>query len=274
MTTSPFTKTYIPTFETIGKRKQLVGFVGELRDESGTVLSAQLYDTKPEAETALDNLTHELLIDYAERGLIDTLPAQLLDPPGENPMGDEEGDEPPEWRAVAERLAQSLANITRVPTHVVAQNGAYLVQDEADLDCYGGRAAIVASFQPEPPRAVTVQSIIIESKITTCANCQGIHATYKCPELWTVLRLESWTGAELGRALCRLRWRDFTDFIDLLLSAAPTRVLEYAMSYQAFIRENNPASTLTINEVLTVWSREMRGERFNVALSQVDVRAA
>lgn len=70
---APFTKTIEMQFAPAGKRTKFVGFVGQLKDESGIVLHSQLYETKPQAERALDALTRELLIDYAERGLVDTV---------------------------------------------------------------------------------------------------------------------------------------------------------------------------------------------------------
>lgn len=69
-----FTKTYITAFEQIGKRKHLIGVIGELHDEGGLLIHSQLYDNKAQAEQALNTLTHELLMDYAEHGLVDAFP--------------------------------------------------------------------------------------------------------------------------------------------------------------------------------------------------------
>lgn len=69
-----FTKHIEMQFERVGSRTKLAGFVGELRDESGILIHSQSYDTKSQAEIKLDALTRELLLDYAERGLVDTLP--------------------------------------------------------------------------------------------------------------------------------------------------------------------------------------------------------
>ena len=76
-----FTKSITAQFATIGKKRQrLVGQLAELRDESGLLLFSQSFATKPQAEQALDSLVHELLIDYAERGLVDTLPELVTEP--------------------------------------------------------------------------------------------------------------------------------------------------------------------------------------------------
>lgn len=86
---SPFTKTIEPQFERVGRRTKLAGHVGQITDESGLVLHSQLYDTQPQAEQALDSLVRELLADYAERGLVDTVPMADDDPFGD-PRTDEE----------------------------------------------------------------------------------------------------------------------------------------------------------------------------------------
>lgn len=74
MTTQPFTKLIEMQFVKVGTRTKFIGFIGQLTDESGIVLHSQLYDTKPEAETALNNLVRELLIDYCDRGLVERQP--------------------------------------------------------------------------------------------------------------------------------------------------------------------------------------------------------
>jgi hypothetical protein len=242
-------------------------------------------------------------------------------------------------RTAAERLAQSLANITRVPTYVIEQNGRHLIQDDADIDCYGGRADVVATFQPtlevnwnsgtasatEPPpgfpedddgspdgggpprafptcracntsdfppsailpgmcigcanarhfdlpnrfaaiaeadrrRAQTKQSREIEARLTVCAYCQGIHHIQNCPMLRNAVFAPTWVGADLGRGLCQMRWRNASGFVQLLESATPARLVEYAESYIAFIRANRPESTLTTHEVLKRWTPLIGGE--------------
>jgi hypothetical protein len=330
MTTATFTKSITPQFETVGSRQKLVGQLGEIRDESGLLIHSQSYDSKIEAEMALDDLVYELLVDYAERGLVDALPAPVsgktfvehdfeairtaefledeqdyiaqkpanrhrfdtatcapvemsdrdtaythrrseytydvfvegcwmasaknqhhadiaadeaqhrghldvvrchtcggegdcpdCDPDAhfgalelaeaqrldeleaERDAIEADGDsygafessvaeatawqstpEPSSPLTTAQTLAQSLANITRVPTHVVAQNGAYLVQDETDIDCYGGRAAIVATYAP---LAQTRQSQAIEQTQRRCHNCGADHRTWQCPEIASAL---------------------------------------------------------------------------------------
>lgn len=261
---TPFTKSITASFEVTGKnRKHLVGFVGELRDESGTVLSAQLYDTQPEAEQALNDLTRELLLDYAERGLVDTVPVALLDPPDGPPaVGDEEGDEPPEWRtevAIGMRFEHlgfgkgTVINIT---------DDEYLnVQVNFDRPSRFGSKFWFDRSEVIRPRAQTLQSIAIEAKLATCGYCAGIHHVQACPELHHALHTERWIGADLGRGLCQMLWRNHAGFVALLLEATPGRLVEYALSYQAFIRANKPDSDLTVNDVLVSWRRAMGGDR-------------
>lgn len=70
-----FTKTISPNFEDNGRRRLLTGFIGALTDESNIVIHSMEYRSYSEAEIRLDLLVHELLLDAANRGLVDTLPA-------------------------------------------------------------------------------------------------------------------------------------------------------------------------------------------------------
>jgi hypothetical protein len=251
-----FTKSITPQFEQVGRRQKLVGQLGEIRDETGIPIHSQLYDTAPEAEIKLDALVRELLIDYAERGLVDELPEpQLVN-----------------WNSATAQIdpataftAQNLATNTGVPTYVVEQHGHYLIQDDQDLDCYGGRADIVATYRPEQPRAVTLTSIVIDQaaqRNRICPNCQGAHYGWQCPEI--VARLfapetdTSWKDIALGRELCRMKWKNFRAFVALLLSIPAEHLIIYAASYQAFVRSCRPDSDMTINQVLEAWSKDMR----------------
>ncbi len=69
-----YTKTITPAYQMSGKRKKLVGYIGELRDGEMLVHSME-YSTYSQAEAALDALAFELLSDLAEQGLVDDLPA-------------------------------------------------------------------------------------------------------------------------------------------------------------------------------------------------------
>lgn len=182
--------------------------------------------------------------------------------------------------AHTQQLAQALANTMGIPVSIVAQNGRYLIQDDADLACYGGRANIVATFVPDddvptdnpdvdstpgtygpnPPRAVTAQSIAIEAKLTVCGYCEDIHHIQACPTLRQALHAEVWQGADLGRGLCQMRWRNHAGFVALLSEATPARLVEYAQSYLLFLASTS-STNLTVHEVLTSWTRELRGER-------------
>ena len=115
---------------------------------------------------------------------------------------------------------------------------------------------------PPPEFAQTLQSQAIESRIATCANCQGIHRTQECSEIRAHLFAPApWSDPALGRELCRMKWRDFKGFVALLREVhAHGHLVVYAASYQAFIRSNRPDSDLTITQVLTAWAREMSGE--------------
>jgi len=186
------------------------------------------------------------------------------------------GMEPPDLTN-AKRLAQSLANTTKSPICVVREGEKFYIRDAADLACYGS-TTIVATYQPRddddrvdvenepesPPvypapngRAHTLQSIAIEARLTVCGYCQGIHHIQACPSLLNAVFTKQWVGADLGRGLCQMRWRNHAGFVELLLQATPARLVEYALSYQAFIKTQKPDSDLTINDVLISWRRAM-----------------
>ncbi len=103
------------------------------------------------------------------------------------------------------------------------------------------------------------QSIAIESRLVTCGYCTGIHHVQRCPELYSHLHA---SDAEwrlfVGRELCRMKWNNFRAFVALLLNASTDLLVMYAASYQAFIRSYAPDSTLTINAILQVWTRDMQ----------------
>lgn len=68
-----YTKDITPSYETIGKRRRLTGYIGEIRD-GAIVLHSQEYSTYHQAEVALDAIVYDLLTDLCERGLVDALP--------------------------------------------------------------------------------------------------------------------------------------------------------------------------------------------------------
>jgi hypothetical protein len=280
-----FTKTTSPQFETIGRHRKLVGFIGELTDESGVVLHSQSYATKPEAERALDALAHELLIDYAERGLVDELPEVVQCDICDNDRtirADNGGTAPCPYCSAPITVGQrfthfgfgtgTVVNITddeRLNVQVKFDSpsrfgskfwfdASEVIRPHATDDLPG-----IENEPEEPPvypapggRAVTLQSLAIEARITTCAYCRGIHHIQKCQALRHAVFAEVWKGADLGRGLCQLRWRNhdgFDGFTQLLANATPARLVEYAESYVAFIRENRPESSLTTHEVLDRW---------------------
>jgi hypothetical protein len=104
------------------------------------------------------------------------------------------------------------------------------------------------------PRAVTLTSIAIESRIFICGYCKGIHHVQTCPALRAALFAPVWTGVELGRGLCQMLWCNHAGFVELLTSATPARLREYAESYIAFLRDYRPDCDVTVFEVLDKWS--------------------
>ena len=120
------------------------------------------------------------------------------------------------------------------------------------------------STPPDRPRAQTLQSQAIDARIKRCTNCDGAHFSWQCPEIAHALFAPEpapWSDPDLGRELCRMKWRDFRAFVALLREVRDHgHLVTYAASYQAFIRANRPDSDVTINQVLTAWAREMSGE--------------
>jgi hypothetical protein len=98
-----------------------------------------------------------------------------------------------------------------------------------------------------------------------CLNCGGAHRTWACPEIAALLFAPEgagWKDIALGRELCRMRWHNFSGFVTLLRSVYATgNLTTYAESYQAFIRDHSPDSTMTISQVMQAWGRLMSGER-------------
>ena len=123
-----------------------------------------------------------------------------------------------------------------------------------------------ASTPPDRPRACyTLTDILIAQAIDRnrlCPNCEGAHWGWQCPEIaarpFRPAEPEPWKDIALGRELCRMKWRNFRAFVALLLSVPAERLVIYAASYQAFIREYRPDSDLTINDVLRAWARDMQ----------------
>lgn len=215
------------------------------------------------------------------------------DPPGENPLGDDEGDSTPSavnWNSAACVACHTLAfppSSIFANVCVACANARYFglsdrfaaqqlatneppaeptpPVDDGDEDNWGG-------FRR--PLACTRQSIAIEAKLTTCGYCAGIHHVQTCPELRTHLRASDadWRIA-VGRKLCAMFWREHAAFVALLLNATPDQLLTYAASYLAFIKDHNQRSDLTINDVIRSWSRLMGGDR-GPAAPAVQLRAA
>lgn len=209
---------------------------------------------------------------YAERGLVDTLPSIFAADIATTVADDvarhatrcatcgDDGD-CPDCEPIA--IGQRFTHLGFGSGTVIAITDDERLNVQVKFDSpsrYGSKFWFDTS-EVVRPLAVTLQSIAIESKINTCANCSGIHHIQSCPELLTPLLVESWTGINLGRGLCRMRRENYTNFVQLLSEATPARLVEYAVSYLEFIRNYNPASLLTVPHVLKAWGRTLSGDR-------------
>lgn len=90
----------------------------------------------------------------------------------------------------------------------------------------------------------------------TCTACGGFHSAQKCPELWNELRADP----TLGARLMGLWWKKHASFIAMIVNVDNARRRHYAYSWVAFIRTHNPATTLTADQLLARWAREMDPE--------------
>lgn len=298
MQTSPatFTKLIEMQFERAGKRTKFVGFIGEIRDESDVLIHSALYDTKPEAEIKLDALVRELLIDYAEQGLVDTLPEPVADNSASTDL------------ASAQIAAQHLANVIQSPAYVVGLNNSYLVQDDLDLACYGGIGAIVATYQPqaddvptdnpdidstpgtygpEQARAYTLIGGQIEQTMQRnrlCLNCGGAHYGWQCPQVRDLVLAEctdvclscgdqlDWAGPGICGAcreyespvptvfdtaeLAQLWGASRTLLMTKLARLTRLQLLDQATAFAAWLNERTHAG-LSATSVLHIWEEEL-----------------
>jgi hypothetical protein len=286
--TAAITKSIDPVFESIGRRQKLRGFRASL---NGEPISTILFDTQPEAQLALDQAAYELAS------------APQADPPGENPLGDDEGDSAPQavnWNSATSDASFPICTVCdtndyppsgfqprvvciacanaqhfELPNRFAAQQLATNEPpaepappvDDGEDDNWGG-------FRR--PLAFTRQSIAIEATMRRCHHCGADHRTWQCPEIRQRLMAEqSWKDIALGRELCRMRWRDFRAFVALLMSIPTAHLVIYAESYIAFLRSYNAASMVTTREVLGVWMRIIadEGDR-GPAAPAVQLRAA
>jgi hypothetical protein len=183
--------------------------------------------------------------------------------------------------ASAQRLAQARANTIKAPTYVVEQNNHYLIHDDADLDCYdaGAEPSIVGTYQPvasdppvddgpddnwggfRSPLAQTLQGLLDTQARRQCLNCGSDHRTWQCPEVARRLFAPDapapWHDRALGKELHWMRWHRYRGFVTLLLCIPAEHLIVYAASYQAYVRDVAPDSTMTINDVLRAWGRMM-----------------
>jgi hypothetical protein len=176
-------------------------------------------------------------------------------PPEPNPLGDEEGDSTPPDRPRAECCACGA-----LATWKCGFDTAPTIEYFCEA-CYEPTGYMGDPISPDRPRAVSLQSIAIDARIKRCANCDGAHFTWACPEIASALfapDVAPWHDIALGRELCRMKWKNFRAFVALLLSVPSAHLIIYAASYQAFIREYRPDSDMTITQVLTAWANDMR----------------
>jgi hypothetical protein len=110
--------------------------------------------------------------------------------------------------------------------------------------------------------ALALQTMLDAQKRGACLNCGQEHRTWQCPEIARALHApEPWKDVALGRELCRMRWHNFNGFVTLLKTARDHgHLMTYAASYQAFVRDHSPDSTMTISQVMQAWARIMSGE--------------
>lgn len=133
-----FEKDIAPSFAIDGRRKRLVGYIGQITDESGVVLHDHEYSTYGQAENALNAVVYDLLMDYAERGLVD--------PPADAP-GDDCPDHGPYADDDCPKCCTTCDGEGRIPAYGYGdQAGGYA---ETCPDC-DGRPHEVSSAELPP----------------------------------------------------------------------------------------------------------------------------
>lgn len=221
------------------------------------------------AEMALDDAAYERLIagDCATAQELDggaDVNWNSADPPAPEPpviLDEAPTPEPPEsWCGCGASAVYVVYE--RRTTHRVCDD-CYLRDFERNEE--SSAAWTVESTTAARARAVTRESIQIESRIAVCPNCQGIHHIQKCPELTSALFAPEpaerpWYDVALGRELCRMKWRNFRAFVALLQSVPTQHLVIYAESYIAFMRDYNAKTDLTTKDVLGVWMRIIADE--------------
>lgn len=189
-TTTDYQKTITPAFEAIGKRRRLVGYLGELHNGE-TLLHSQEYPTTSQAEQALDRIVYDILSDLAERELLDDVPMALE-------ANGVTSTQIPSWLRELTQAPIGQCSICDCAAWQADPNGNPLCPDHYGVlqefaDPPGENPLGDSEGDPTPPdrpRAVTLTSIAIESTLQRnriCANCQGPHITWQCPQIAIVL---------------------------------------------------------------------------------------
>lgn len=246
-TLTAFDKAIDPVFETIGRRKKLIGYKATLNGEQVGIL----HDCYSDAECVLNAAAYELADD-------DTVPTTNPDadniPEGEGPSplrtpqcstcGDD-GDCP-------DCCPEVLPPILFCPLCMC-------VVDHTDLAEWQCRNDRCLATYPDTAQLLTQsellarRAIVISIAVGICPNCQGEHSIQACPEIRQAVAAPIKRIA-LGRALCRLRWSDYRMFVTLLSSLPSSQLGMYAESYVAYIQAHTAASDLTAAHVLKVWA--------------------
>jgi hypothetical protein len=185
-------------------------------------------------------------------GCIDCISTQLIadDPPGEDsPLGPDEGDTLPAALPMCPAcLTCEYPMSSLIPDLcIVCSNARFFGLHD--------RFAASRIAQAQQPHAVTLTSIIIDQAVQRnriCANCQGAHLTWQCPEVAQRLDVPM-SDIDRGGALCGMLWCDPAGFVRLLERSTDARRAEYAESYLAFLRDAGKGRNLTASQVLARW---------------------
>jgi len=185
----------------------------------------------------------------------------IADPPGDNPLGDTEGDPapPPET----------------TPRCAACQSSDYpasAMQPAFCTECVNAMLHGLSNRFAASQVASTLQTLLDRQRARVRVNCGGEHTTWQCSEiaqrLFAPAQKEPWKDIALGRELCQMRWKNYRAFVVLIAEVASRgHLAEYAASYQAYVASFRPDTDLTVEQVLTAWGRmtDAREPRLQVA---------
>lgn len=223
--TTLFDKSIDPVFKTIGKRRKLIGYQATLNGAQVGVL----HDCYSDAECALNAAAYAL----------------ANDPPGDNPLGDEECDScPDELRTPTLYCPMCLCAVDHVDA------AAWLCRNDRCLVRFPDTQQLLTTSQ-----LIERRRVVIDLASGICPNCGDEHHPQSCPEI-----IQAIDGGDhrltLGRTLCRLRWRNYVRFITLISHIPAWQIGMYAEAYVAYIQSYSPVATnLTTADVLKAWAK-------------------